>query len=74
MKKILKICRDKIYVFNLSTFKNIDIIEKGDVYKGNMNFFLLYINMSLHSKVYLLSFCDFLSILLILNKNHLLAD
>ncbi len=28
--KIIVVCRDKIYVFNLSTFKNIDIIETGD--------------------------------------------
>ena len=28
--KIIVVCRDKIYVFNLSTFKNMDIIETGD--------------------------------------------
>lgn len=28
--KIIVICRDKIYIFNLSTFKNMDIIETGD--------------------------------------------
>ena len=28
--KIVVVCRDKIYVFNLSTFKNMDIIETGD--------------------------------------------
>ena len=28
--KIVVVCRDKIYVFNLSNFKNIDIIETGD--------------------------------------------
>ena len=28
--KIIVVCRDKIYVFNLSTFKHIDIIETGD--------------------------------------------
>ena len=27
---IIIVCRDKIYVFNLSTFKNMDIIETGD--------------------------------------------
>ena len=29
-EKIIIVCRDKIYVFNLSTFKNMDIIETGD--------------------------------------------
>ena len=28
--KIIVVCRDKVYVFDLSTFKNIDIIETGD--------------------------------------------
>ena len=28
--KIIVVCRDKIYIFNLSTFKNIDQIETGD--------------------------------------------
>ena len=28
--KIVVVCRDKIYVFNLSTFQNMDIIETGD--------------------------------------------
>ena len=28
--KIIVVCRDKIFVFNLSTFKNMDIIETGD--------------------------------------------
>jgi WD40 repeat protein len=28
--KIIVVCRDKIYIFNLSTFKNMDIIETGD--------------------------------------------
>ena len=28
--KIVVVCRDKIYVFNLKTFKNMDIIETGD--------------------------------------------
>jgi len=28
--KLVVVCRDKIYVFNLSNFKNIDIIETGD--------------------------------------------
>jgi WD40 repeat protein len=28
--KIFVVCRDKIYVFNLSTFKNMDTLETGD--------------------------------------------
>ena len=28
--KIIVVCRDKIYVFNLTTFQNMDIIETGD--------------------------------------------
>ena len=28
--KIIVVCRDKIYIFNLSTFKNIDQIDTGD--------------------------------------------
>ena len=28
--KIIVVCRDKIFVFNLATFKNMDIIETGD--------------------------------------------
>lgn len=28
--KIIVVCRDKIYIFNLGTFQNMDIIETGD--------------------------------------------
>ena len=30
LNKIFVVCRDKIYVFNLSTFKNMDTLETGD--------------------------------------------
>ena len=49
--KIIVVCRDKIYVFNLSTFKNMDIIETGDNSHG-------IVGVSYESKETILAYPD----------------